>query len=130
MPSAGCSGGGVALGEDADAPERGALILRERDESVSAAASYALGTIYSYPGYGGRSYTATASNPCSAGYSYSFSNLGSIGWNDDIDSFRSYNGCATRVWEHTSFSGAYYGYYSYSSDMGSWRNRASSIRWA
>ncbi|MFD5213778.1 hypothetical protein [Microbacterium sp. NPDC058345] len=96
---------------------------------AAAAATYALGTIYSYPNYGGRSYTATSSYSCTQGLAFTFSNLGSIGWNDDIDSFKSYSGCKTKLWEHPGFSGATYGYYSYDNDLGSWRNRASAIRW-
>ncbi|WP_309128879.1 hypothetical protein [Microbacterium sp.] len=96
---------------------------------AAAAATYALGTIYSYPNYGGRSYTATSSYSCTQGLAFTFSDLGAIGWNDDIDSFKSYSGCKTKLWEHPGFSGATYGYYSYDSDLGSWRNRASAIRW-
>lgn len=96
---------------------------------AAAAATYALGTIYSYPNYGGRSYTATSSYSCTQGLAFTFSDLGSIGWNDDIDSFKSYSGCRTKLWEHPGFSGATYGYYSYDNDLGSWRNRASAIRW-
>ena len=96
---------------------------------VSPLASYAVGKLYSYPNYGGSSITVTAANPCSAGYSHDYTNLGTIGWNDDIDSFQSFNGCQTKVWENTGFTGATYGYITNSTDLGSMRNRASSIKW-
>ncbi|MGB3376654.1 MAG: hypothetical protein WBA87_16130 [Microbacterium sp.] len=97
-----------------------------RIEGVTTA--YALGIIHSYPDYGGGSRTVTASSTCSTS-TYSYADLASIGWNDEIDSFKSYNGCQTKVWESTGFTGVSYGYYTNSSDLGSMRNRASSIRW-
>lgn len=96
---------------------------------AAVAATYVLGTFYSYPNYGGSSRAVSGANPCSAGYAYSYADLGSIGWNDDIDSFKSFNGCQTKVWEHTGFTGTSYGYATNVADLGSMRNRASSIKW-
>lgn len=97
-------------------------------DSIGTQSTYVLGIVYSYPNYGGRSYTVSRSLPCSSA-AFGYSDLGAIGWNDDIDSFKSYNGCQTKVWENTSYSGTSYGYASSSTDLGSMRNRASSIRW-
>src|SRR5690606_26739833 len=99
------------------------------DALASPLVTYAIGEIYSYPDYGSSSHLVSGSVPCSSGGAYSYSDLGTIGWNDDIDSFKSFNGCQTKVWENTGFSGTSYGYYTNSSDLGSMRNRASSIRW-
>lgn len=96
--------------------------------SVTPNAAYVLGIIYSYPDYGGSSHSVTASSTC-AGTTFSYTDLSVIGWNDDIDSFKSYNGCQTKIWENTGFSGTSYGYVSNSTDVGSMRNRASSIKW-
>lgn len=98
--------------------------------AVSPAATYVIGTIYSYPNYGGSSRSITGSTPCSSGGAYNYRDLSLIGWNNDIDSFKSYAGCMTKLWDSTNFSGsAAYGYYTNSADAGSMRNRASSIRW-
>lgn len=126
----------------ADARDLAAAVLEETgyvlvygDERASVAgdaavaATYVLGTFYSYPSYGGSSRAVSAANPCSAGYAYSYADLGSIGWNDDIDSFKSFNGCQTKIWENTGYNGASYGYVTNSTDVGSMRNRASSVRW-
>lgn len=98
--------------------------------AVSPAATYVIGVIYSYPNYGGSSRTITGSTPCSSGGAYNYRDLSLIGWNNDIDSFKSFAGCMTKFWDATNFSGsAAYGYYTNSADAGSMRNRASSIRW-
>lgn len=98
-------------------------------QGVSPTASYVLGIFYSYPNYGGRSFTATGGSPCTSAQ-YSFANLTDIGWNDDIDSFKSYSGCKTKIWEHANQGGASYGLFTNSSDVGVMKNQASSIRWA
>ncbi|UJP09232.1 hypothetical protein L2X99_12375 [Microbacterium sp. KUDC0406] len=98
--------------------------------AVSPAATYVIATIYSYPNYGGSSRTITGSTPCSSGGAYNYRDLSLIGWNNDIDSFKSFAGCMTKLWDATNFAGsAAYGYYTNVSDAGSWRNRASSVRW-
>lgn len=97
--------------------------------AIEPLTTYALGTIYSYPNYGGRSYLMTSSAPCGGALLHGVSDLGSIGWNDDIDSFKSAGSCLTKIWENTSFSGTSYGYVINSTDVGSMKNRASSIRW-
>jgi hypothetical protein len=97
--------------------------------TASTAATYVIGVIYSYPNYGGSSRAITGSTPCSSGGAYNYRDLSLIGWNNDIDSFKSYSGCMTKLWDGTNFSGSAYGYYTNQADLGSWRNRASSIRW-
>ncbi|MFE6997859.1 hypothetical protein ACFVAE_18005 [Microbacterium sp. NPDC057659] len=97
--------------------------------TASAAATYVIGTFYSYPNYGGSSRTLTGSTPCSSGGAYNYRDLSLIGWNNDIDSFKSYSGCMTKLWDGTDFSGSAYGYFTNVADLGSWRNKASSIRW-
>ncbi|MFC4138725.1 MULTISPECIES: hypothetical protein [unclassified Microbacterium] len=97
--------------------------------TVSPAATYVIGVIYSYPNYGGSTRVLTGSTPCSSGGAYNYRDLSLIGWNNDIDSFKSYAGCMTKLWDATNFAGNAYGYYTNIADAGSWRNRASSIRW-
>lgn len=97
--------------------------------AASTAATYVIGVFYSYPNYGGSSRVLTGSTPCSSGGAYNYRDLSLIGWNNDIDSFKSYSGCMTKIWDGKNFSGSANGYYTNRSDLGSWRNRASSIRW-
>ncbi|REJ08533.1 hypothetical protein DY023_00755 [Microbacterium bovistercoris] len=98
--------------------------------AASTAATYVIGVLYSYPNYGGSTRVLTGSTPCSSGGAYNYRDLSLIGWNNDIDSFKSYAGCMTKIWDATNFSGsAAYGYFTNKADLGSWRNRASSIRW-
>ena len=65
------------------------------------------------------------------GYSHGYTNLGSIGWDNRISSFRSYSNCRTAIFANTNYGGSSYGYYTNSSYVGSAMNdQASSIRWA
>lgn len=52
-------------------------------------------TFYQHENYGGSSYTA----------SQSIANLGNIGWNDAISSFKSLNGQRPKWWEHVDWGG-------------------------
>lgn len=77
---------------------------------------------------------ASASTPLVAmtavRWQFNYYNLTSIGWNDDIESWKSYAGCRTSVWEHANEGGAKLGPYTNRRTLGVLANNASSIRWA
>jgi hypothetical protein len=56
--------------------------------------------------------------------------LGGINWNNNIRSFIGYNNCWQRLYDFSNCTGTYYGYAGYSSDLGSFRDRANCIRWS
>lgn len=92
----------------------------------SAAATYIITIVYDGTGYSGASFSfsTTVADPC-LGRTQTVNSLGS--WNDRIDSFRSYNGCTTRLHENNDLGGASYGPYTSSSNVGAFANRASSL---
>ncbi len=87
-----------------------------------------VGTIYSFPSYGGRSLDLVTSSNCQTSL-ISYTNLATIGWDNDIDSFKSYSGCKTTLWENTGFTGSKYGPYVDKTSIGVIANQASSITW-
>lgn len=90
-------------------------------------ATYVLTQIFSYPNYGGSMFQFTSTTFCT-GATYAVSDLRTHGWNDDIDSFKSYGPCATALYEDIWFGGSVYGYYVSSSNVGIMQNQASSLR--
>jgi hypothetical protein len=91
--------------------------------------TYVIGAIYDGVSYGGASLNITTSGTCATGQ-YNYYDLGAIGWDDRISSFRSYAGCRTSLWENINETGAKYGPYGSLSAIGIMNNNASSIRWA
>jgi hypothetical protein len=89
--------------------------------------TFVLGTIYSYPSYGGRSLDLVGvGGPCPANI-YSFASLASLGWDNDIDSFRSYSSCRTTLYENANYGGSHYGPYVNKTSIGIMANNASSV---
>jgi hypothetical protein len=104
---------------------------RSSSSGIVALASTVIGIFYENSGYGGASYVASVSQNGCYGYAHGYTNLGSIGWDNRISSFRSYSNCRTAIFANTSYGGASYGYYTNSSYVGNAMNdQASSIRWA
>lgn len=104
---------------------------RDARAGVVALASTVIGIFYENSGYDGASYVASVSQNGCYGYSHGYTNLGSIGWDNRISSFRSYSNCRTAIFANTNYGGSSYGYYTNSSYVGSAMNdQASSIRWA
>lgn len=104
---------------------------RSAAAGVVALASTVIGIFYENASYGGASYVASVSQNGCYGYSHGYTNLGSIGWDNRISSFRSYSNCRTAIFANTNYGGSSYGYYTNSSYVGSAMNdQASSIRWA
>ncbi len=113
---------GYTLLPVAQAPKAGA-------KSVTPMATYIIGELYTWPNYGGTRWTVTASSDCTAG-TKEISNFATYGWSNDVDSFKSFGACKTKVWENTSFTGSSYGYNVNATDLGAMRNAAESGKWA
>lgn len=141
----------TALPEEACAPTEEALIevaqqelgidlteAREEAPSASEVSSrtdasiqqlWTLGRIYEHSNYGGSSYAFTVNNSNACGTTaIPLSALSAIGWNDRISSFKG-NVCRATLYEHNSFAGATYGPSWGTTSLGSFNDRASSIRW-
>jgi hypothetical protein len=100
---------------------------------------YVIADLYDYAGYdpSGGVLHVWGSYPCSVNYNtadYYLRDLriNGTGWNDRITSFRTYNRCDLRLFEHIDFGGAEFpegGWGDYSANLGwyGWSNRASSI---
>lgn len=107
------------------------LSTRDARAGVVALASTVIGIFYENASYGGASYVASVSQNGCYGYSHGYTNLGAIGWDNRISSFRSYSNCRTAIFSNTNYGGSSYGYYTNSTYVGSAMNdQASSIRWA
>jgi len=119
----------VKTGDDlvaAVAAEKGVRLIVPEGETVSgrtvdsrreaalapagARASTAVSTIYDDLGFGGGSYTMSASTGSCATTAYGFTDLGPLGWNNRVSSFRSYGGCKTAVFTSTNYGGSSTGY--------------------
>ena len=96
--------------------------------AVTTASSVVIGRIYEHADYGGAVHVYTAASGCdsNADRDKSRSSMPS-GWNDVVSSFRGYNGCQLKVWEHENFGGAAYGPSSAASSLGAMNDRASSV---
>ncbi|MDM4762876.1 hypothetical protein QT381_07640 [Galbitalea sp. SE-J8] len=101
------------------------------DSSASAAvtpqSTFVLGTIYSYPNYGGSSLDLYGIGTSCNGATWGFANLANFGWNDDIDSFKSWGTCKTTLYENANYGGAHYGPYANKATIGIMANNASSL---
>jgi len=102
--------------------------LRHRVSSFGT--SPVLGIEYNANGFGGTSLTLTGSGGtgCYGGTEYSFSSLGNYGWNDKIESARTYSNCVGVHYKNTWFSGTSTSVYGSKSDFGTLSNEISSIR--
>lgn len=119
----------VKTGDDlvaAVAAEKGVRLIVPEGETVSgrtvdsrreaalapagARASTAVSTIYDDLGFGGGSYTMSASTGSCATTAYGFTDLGPLGWNNRVSSFRSYGGCKTAAFTSTNYGGSSTGY--------------------
>ncbi len=96
--------------------------------SVTPMATYIIGELYTWPNYGGTRWTVTASSDCTAG-TKQISNFATYGWSNDVDSFKSFGACKTKLWENPNFTGAAYGYNVNVTDLGAMRNAAESGKW-
>jgi hypothetical protein len=97
------------------------------------ASGYVIGVLYEHINYGGATFTVTAGQPCTGPLEdeYYIPSLVPYGWNDVVSSFRSYNNCWTKLFEHEWLGGAAYGYTPYSSWVGSYFNDlTTSVRWS
>ena len=89
-----------------------------------AAASTLLGVEYDGSSFTGAAwYVYGGGASCSAGASYGFASIGS--WSNRISSARTYNGCSSRHYDGTSYTGS--SWLCWCSSMGTMSNRTSSI---
>lgn len=121
------SGGKVRLGARSSLSSADAAL---RSRGSSRASSPVLGIEYNASNFGGTSLTLTGSggSGCYGGTEYSFGNLGNYGWNDKIESARTYSNCAGVHYKNSGFSGSSTSVYGSRSDFGSLDNEISSIR--
>lgn len=90
---------------------------------------YVQAQLYSYSNYGGAMFQVTNSSACNGSTVYQLTNLSSYGFDNDTDSFRSFNNCSTKLWDGANISGTSYGYYVNSTYVGdAMVNRASSLQ--
>lgn len=96
--------------------------------SATPMATYIIGELYTWPNYGGTRWTVTASSDCTAG-TKQIANFATYGWSNDVDSFKSFGACKTKLWENPNFTGSAYGYNVNVTDLGAMRNAAESGKW-
>lgn len=120
------SGGKVRLGARSSFSSADTALLG----SSSTASAPVLGIEYNGTGFGGTSLTLTGSggSGCYGGTEYSFTNLGTYGWNDRIESARTYSNCVGVHYKNSGLSGTSTSVFGSKSDFGSLRNEISSIR--
>lgn len=121
------SGGTVRLGATSSFSSADTALRRR---GPSWATSPVLGIEYNGSGFSGTSLTLTGSggSGCYGGTEYSFGNLGTYGWNDRIESARTYSNCVGVHYQNTGLSGASVSVFGSKSDLGSLSNEVSSIR--
>lgn len=121
------SGGKVRLGARSSFSSADTALRRR---SSSTASVPVLGIEYNGTGFGGTSLTLTGrgGSGCYGGTEYSFTNLGTYGWNDRIESARTYSNCVGVHYKNSGLSGTSTSVFGSKSDFGSLRNEISSIR--
>ncbi|MFJ9696340.1 hypothetical protein [Kitasatospora sp. NPDC101183] len=85
--------------------ERFAAQIDGAGSPAAAASSVVVSTEYMDGNFGGASLSITAEAPCSPGKGYNLQVLTGA-WNDSISSYRTFNNCQERHWEHAYLSGA------------------------
>ena len=120
------TGGKVRLGARSSFSSADTALLG----SSSTASVPVLGIEYNWTGFGGTSLTLTGSggSGCYGGTEYSFGNLGTYGWNDKIESARTYSNCVGVHYKNSGLSGTSTSVFGSKSDFGSLNNEISSIR--
>jgi len=120
------SGGKVRLGARSSFSSADTALLG----SSSTASVPVLGIEYNWTGFGGTSLTLTGSggSGCYGGTEYSFGNLGTYGWNDRIESARTYSNCVGVHYKNSGLWGTSTSVFGSKSDFGSLNNEISSIR--
>ena len=121
------SGGKVRLGARSSFSSADTALRRRSSSTVSAPV---LGIEYNLTGFGGTSLTLTGigGSGCYGGTEYSFTNLGTYGWNDRIESARTYSNCVGVHYKNSGLSGTSASVFGSRSDFGSLNNEISSIR--
>tara|TARA_R110002020_G_scaffold286153_1_gene501708 strand:- start:68 stop:625 length:558 start_codon:yes stop_codon:yes gene_type:complete len=107
-------------------------LVSEAAAKDAARASYVVGQVFSYPSYGGSMLQFTRSSDCASlasGTVWAHADLATVGFNNDIDSFKSFSGCSTKVFENTYYGGSSYGWATNATSIGVMANQASSIQW-
>jgi hypothetical protein len=120
------TGGKVRLGARSSFSSADTALLG----SSSTASAPVLGIEYNWTGFGGTSLTLTGSggSGCYGGTEYSFGNLGTYGWNDKIESARTYSNCVGVHYKNSGLWGTSTSVFGSKSDFGSLNNEISSIR--
>ncbi len=120
------TGGSVELSRRADLRASEPALRR----IAGTASSPLLGIEYDSIGYGGASLTLRGSGGpgCTDGYTYSFGNLGTYGWNDRAASARTYSNCVGVHYRDRSLGGPSVSVFGSSSSLGSLNNQVSSVR--
>ena len=120
------TGGKVRLGARSSFSSADTALLG----SSSTASAPVLGIEYNWTGFGGTSLTLTGSggSGCYGGTEYSFGNLGTYGWNDRIESARTYSNCVGVHYKNSGLWGTSTSVFGSKSDFGSLNNEISSIR--
>lgn len=121
------SSGAVRLGPRSSFSAADTALRRRGSESATTPV---LGIEYNADGFGGTSLTLTGSggSGCYGGTEYSFGSLGTYGWNDRIESARTYSNCVGVHYKNSGLSGTSTSVYGSKSDLGSLDNEISSIR--
>jgi len=120
------TGGKVRLGARSSFSSADTALLG----SSSTASAPVLGIEYNWTGFGGTSLTLIGSggSGCYGGTEYSFGNLGTYGWNDKIESARTYSNCVGVHYKNSGLWGTSTSVFGSKSDFGSLNNEISSIR--
>jgi len=120
------TGGKVRLGARSSFSSADTALLG----SSSTASAPVLGIEYNWTGFGGTSLTLTGigGSGCYGGTEYSFANLGTYGWNDRIESARTYSNCVGVHYKNSGLWGTSTSVFGSKSDFGSLNNEISSIR--
>lgn len=93
------------------------------------AATVVVSQLFESKNYTGPMFQITGSSGCDVStITYSISNLATYGFDNQVDSFKSFSGCTTKIWEFTSFGGAGYGYYVNATTVYALGDKASSVK--
>ena len=118
----------LATGRPLVAVETGSAAgARSAAPSRAAAVDYLLTTGWDGVNQTGdsKSYFTSNTSVCTAGLNYGFQNLQT--WSDRFESIQSYNGCFTTLYTDINFGGTFTGLIATSNDLGTFKNKASSL---
>lgn len=92
---------------------------------VTPMATYIVGELYTWPSYGGTRWVVTASGDCGT---WQIGDFSVNGWQNDVDSFKSFGKCKTTLYDNKNFGGAKITGTDLTS-LGAMQNQAESGKW-